>query len=1012
MALETAQADTQQPAIAQPSTAPQTQSVYVQDAGVVKNYPKTATPDEISYDAQTDVRGKTPEDFFTNLSPFGQLQRAFEGAKLYAQYAQPAFKMAVTRPDVMLGFSPASSVTPDEIAQTYKPWHDLWRNSYFGKAPDEMYGKLAADHPVAGFVPWFVSEFVPGELLDFGTKAENWVGAYGIQRFGPPIINKVLEKLPDPVRKTLLTELWRSEEGLVDAFKTLGVPPNSKTSAVTSAFRDQAMAVHPDRGGTSEQFVAVRDAYNQIMQSRGGALNKLFDVFRGMPDAASESFRPNGTSGLLGFSERGGALIPFNEGDLVNIGSKVAQVTKISGAIATVNLAGKLVDMPIDKLTPHPLGEPGVNPEHIKSSEDAKAQLVKATDVVRNELQKFSDKPISHAEVTSKAQEADILTAGASRESTLTFEAALLRTRQHLAALAEQPTLTPEFIDTLRIVANTGTDIARQLESFKIDALPEYASLKMKVVRDILKLGKSSEEVLKASQGVDFKNQQQVAQFYRTFVKPKLSDILNEFAYINILSSPKTHIVNTFSNILQLTGLNPLTKLASGSVDMVGSSLSGAERRHYLSEIPAFYKGALNAVPQALGRAAAVMQGKQFVERPDIKHIPTLSPFINYATLGLGKYITRALEASDVLFQSMIYTGEVEALSAKHVAPIADKAMLAIQKEAQRRAQYYVFRQKPDTTNANGQGDLLTAIDKMTQAVYRFRDVPGVKWFVRFVQTPMNILKQGIEFSPAGFATLKGNTDKTEQMGKAMIGSVVAATGAYYAGLGYMTWALPRSERDKQLFYAAGRQPYSIKVGNTWLSYSKLGPLAYPLAMAAALVYHEKESPDALADNQMEKLSKVLGGVLTFFSDQSYLQGIGDLVKTLQGDQTAIASFATSAPTQMIPLSSLQGWVNSLVDPFYRKKATGLNPEALIDNLKSKLVGGTLSITAKKDISGQPAKKGAAQIVNPISPVNMSEAKPAMDEVFKATQAGQRQVKKAKRMAADALRQAERLSGK
>jgi len=107
-----------------------------------------------------------------------------------------------------------------------------------------------------------------------------------------------------------------------------------------------------------------------------------------------------------------------------------------------------------------------VNLENMKLTDEAKASLSKASKAMRDELQ--NKKTLTHEEVIEKAREAEIITQGVSREATLEFQASLLKTRQHLAALAEQNELTPEFLDTLKVMSNLGTDIARNLESFKI----------------------------------------------------------------------------------------------------------------------------------------------------------------------------------------------------------------------------------------------------------------------------------------------------------------------------------------------------------------------------------------------------------------------------------------------------------------------------------------------------------------------------------------------------------------
>lgn len=635
------------------------------------------------------------------------------------------------------------------------------------------------------------------------------------------------------------------------------------------------------------------------------------------------------------------------------------------------------------------LPEPAVNVDRMKITDKAKQSIQEATDIMKPEIERLSGKRLSHQEVLEKSQKAAILNEAPTREDTLKLEAALLRTRQHLATLAEQGKMTPEFLDTLRVVADTGTDVARQLEARKIDAVPESARLMSEIGKELMDLGHSSEVIAKAAEKVDFNDAKQVTSFYRQFVKPTLKEQLNEFAYINILSSPMTHIVNTTSNLLQLSGLNPATKLATGAVDLIGQNLKGAERGHYISEVPAFYKGAINSSGQAFSEAFKVMQGKSNLERPDITRIPTKAPWIDYATLGLGKYVTRSLEASDVLFRTMLERGEVEALTERSRLKgkeLSVKEMAKIEREAKQKAAYYVFRQKPDTTGSvTGQGPVLQAMDKMTNAIYGLRKVPGAEWFIRFVQTPANIAKQGVEYSPLGLATIPGARDKYEQAGKTIVGSMAFALGSYYAMQGKMTWAAPSGKKDKEEFYAAGMQPYSVKIGNRWYSWSKLGPTAYPLAMATALHYHQKESPKALSDSDMEKAFSALTGVAKFFGDQSYVQSLGDLSRTLEGDETQIARFVTSAPTQLIPLSSFQAWVNRLIDPFYRKPEPGLSAQALADRLKEKVMFLSKGIPKRLDLYGEPAKR-KDRVLNAVNPFTSRKSDKFSEDIYKMNQ--------------------------
>jgi hypothetical protein len=295
-----------------------------------------------------------------------------------------------------------------------------------------------------------------------------------------------------------------------------------------------------------------------------------------------------------------------------------------------------------------------------------------------------------------------------------------------------------------------------------------------------------TEDIIRAAEGVDFGNQEEVTKFYRTFVKPTFKELLLEYRYINILSSPKTHIVNAFTNLGQTIFTAPATKLFTSE----------------FSKIPSYYKGAFKAIPEASKLASDALKGNIRIERPDLTRMPTGNKFLMF-----GAPIPRALEASDVFFRTLIYQGELASGVSEEVA--------------KKRAAYFVYRQALDPKNESGQGHLLSAIDNFTTSVYHLRKKhPLVAWFIPFVQTPMNIYKQMLEYSPIGFATIPGSAEKQRQVSKALMGTLLAL-GAYLALKDRTTWSVPRGKKEKELFYAAGKQPFSIKIGDTWINYSR-----------------------------------------------------------------------------------------------------------------------------------------------------------------------------------------------
>jgi len=628
-----------------------------------------------------------------------------------------------------------------------------------------------------------------------------------------------------------------------------------------------------------------------------------------------------------------------------------------------------------------------INTNYLDVASKEKKIIQETIEKIKPQLAEIKGKPLSHKEVLEAAKTSEVLRGASSREATLAREASMLKARQAIAALAEGKGLNREFVETLRKVSQEATAWGRQLESLKNIASPALEASKTTIVKKLLKDGFDIDEIVKAAEGVDFNNLKEVSKFYRQFVKPSLTEIIDEYRYINLLSSPKTHIVNAFSNLLQGTLLSPTTKLVSGSLDAIGSKLTGNARKIWVSEVPAYYKGFFNSIGDATKQFLEVMKGNQIVARPDIKQIPT-----GVKMLKPLQAVPRLLEGSDVFFRTLIKGGEKEALAVKFLKEgkeLGDVALREIADIASKNAEYYVFRQALDATNKTGQGVVLSTIDKFTNAVYGLRRLPGVKWFIPFVQTPMNILKQGIEFSPLGITTLAGATDKTTQLAKAIIGSTVMTGAGWIALQGNSTWSAPTSEKEKEEFYASGRQPYAVKIGNTWVSYTKLGPLAYPLAMASAIQWYAKENPKSISDTSLEKASKIFSSIAQFFSDQSYMQGMNNLLQVASGGTSELKSAVANIPSQLIPLSSLQRWITQIIDPIYRKPASGFSLKSITDKIATGIPFASKNVAPYTNPFGMPSQR-QAPIYQAFSPANFGTVQPNFEALLQATRQQQK----------------------
>lgn len=441
------------------------------------------------------------------------------------------------------------------------------------------------------------------------------------------------------------------------------------------------------------------------------------------------------------------------------------------------------------------------------------------------------------------------------------------------------------------------------------------------------------------------------------------ADKIAAYRYQNMLSGPRTQARNSIGNLIQAGVTMPLTKLYRGGVDFVESSLTGKQREYYVKEVPEYYKGLFKGFDEAIDQFRKGWAGD--IQQPDLQNINA------YASEKMPKALTvigRAMEAQDRFFQSLVKSGEYAVQKSKGATDeIAEEA-------AGKLSKYAVFRQATDAKNATGQGDVLSKIDQVTDSITKFgKDHKAFRWFVPFVQTPANITKQMIEYSPVGITTLKGasSTAKRDQLAKTALGTTMTGIGAMYAFQGKTTWAPPTDKAEKEAFYSSGKKPYSIKIGDTWMPMISFGPLGYSLGLPAAI----KDANDKgdVDDGAFEKIADVIAGQAQFFTQQTYLQGVSNFVNAMTGQGNTgdmgkdLASAGAGVAGQLIPLQALSRYVNSAIDPVVRKK------KGAVDTLVSDIpiVGAQYSknnMEANTNVfTGEEMKRNASDYVAPYS---------------------------------------------
>ena len=227
-----------------------------------------------------------------------------------------------------------------------------------------------------------------------------------------------------------------------------------------------------------------------------------------------------------------------------------------------------------------------------------------------------------------------------------------------------------------------------------------------------------------------------------------------------------------------------------------------------------------------------------------------------------------------------------------------------------------------------------------------------------FTTTPINIVNQMIQYSPAGFVRAglqaynkAGAANVIDSASRAAVGSVIIGLGFLGRMLGTLTGGEDDDDAKAAFDKATGNSPYSIlgKVSYDWAQ--PVGPM---LAIGADIYESVKDNTNAV--------DAVLGALITS-SDAVLNQSVfSNLVNTLQSGYSSPAEqvfkgIGQSFVSQMTP--GMLSDVTDIVDPVVRSSYTGGNAlENALASLKSNVPGLSSSLPASVNVKGEEVNRG------------------------------------------------------
>lgn len=463
-------------------------------------------------------------------------------------------------------------------------------------------------------------------------------------------------------------------------------------------------------------------------------------------------------------------------------------------------------------------------------------------------------------------------------------------------------------------------------------------------------------------------------------------------AWINgLLSNPTTHVANTLSNssvvFLRMAERAIAEKISSviGSEGGVAAGESGAQWFGFTQGMKDAFRYAAKTARTGetgygLGKLETPREGAITSDAFNLASDTATGRAVDLLG-GLVRTPGRALAVEDEFFKTIGYRMELNAQALRqasselpNAADDAVKARVAelianppenIKLAAIDAATYQTF---------NGSaGAIASSLSRLTT------QFPALKVILPFTRTPANILKFTFERTPIAPVMSKfraniaaGGARRDMALAQMALGTSGMMLFADAAMNGQITGRGPVEKGQREALMREGWKPYSMKMGDRWVSYNRLDPIGSLVGMSAdATEMLMQADHDALEDPDTEKLA--VATAMAFagnVTNKTYLSGLSSIIEALNDPQRSAESWSQRLAGSVIP-AGVAG-VTRLQDPVVREA------HSMMDAIRARTPGLSEDLPPKLDMWGEALRtdSGLGKAFDAFSPIYTSRPTP------------------------------------
>ena len=283
-----------------------------------------------------------------------------------------------------------------------------------------------------------------------------------------------------------------------------------------------------------------------------------------------------------------------------------------------------------------------------------------------------------------------------------------------------------------------------------------------------------------------------------------------------------------------------------------------------------------------------------------------------------------------------------------------------------------------------GEGGRISRVSARIQQVAE--ESTAIRFIMPFIRTPTRILEFALDRSIPGqpynlknaFGELKGklkHSDRAvrdEAMGRVAF-AVMTTYGLFHMiAAGGITGDGPSNPTEREAWLQAGNQPYSIRFGDSWVSYRRLDPFASMMG----LVVDTMDSYGRASEKQKPQLEAVVNsiiiGLANNFTNKSYLTGVTSILEAIKDPERYGDKLVNQYVSAMVPYSSALRQAKGTVD----NDLVVRDVRGMLDAVMNTIPVASRAVEPRRNIFGEPIKRAEGlgpDWMSPITYTNVSD---------------------------------------